>query len=193
MMMSDPPDEVGLSFDRISAIRDRQTQTRIARTEQLMRLVAYFRARLAEYLTRTDPISGARLIDIGVDENRAHGGIAIILAMFDGSKMKFAVDSLGRYSHASMPDVFGSIGKIVEIRIPDDLTRADICYLAPGDTRGPIRLEQVETFLVAILTKTAQTIEAQADEPLATPPILSIVPPPAPAPEPAATLAADAG
>ena len=195
-------DDLQGSFARISAIRDRQTQTRVSRSEQLTRLVAYFRARLADFLTKTDPITGARLIDIGIDENKAHGGIAVILAVFDGSKLKIAVDSLGRYSHAAVPDVFSAIGKIVDVRVSDDLARADLCYLAPGDTRGPIRLEPVETFLVAMLSKTAQTIEAQADEPLAaTPPMPIVMPiatpaaqapvetpaPPLP-PEPAASL-----
>jgi hypothetical protein len=138
------------SFARISAIRDRQTQTRIARSEQLARLVAYFRATLVEYLTRTDPITGARLVDIGVDESKAHGGFSVVLALFDGSKLKIAVDALGRYSHASVPDIFAQIGRIVEVRVLDDFTRADICYLAPGDSRGPIRIEPVDTFLLAI-------------------------------------------
>jgi hypothetical protein len=155
------------SFARISAIRDRQTQTRIARSEQLARLVAYFRATLVEYLTRTDPITGARLVDIGVDESKAHGGFSVVLALFDGSKLKIAVDALGRYSHASVPDIFAQIGRIVEVRVLDDFTRADICYLAPGDSRGPIRIEPVDTFLLAMLSKAAESIEAQSDEPSA--------------------------
>lgn len=162
-MVPTVPDDLHESLARISAIRERQTQTRLARSEQLARLVAYFRVNLSEYLTRTDPISGARLIDIGVDENKAHGGLAVVLALFDGSKFKIAVDPAGRYSHAAMPEIFGLVGKIVEIRVPDDLSRADLCYLAPGDTRGPVRLEPIETFLVAMLEKTAHAIEAQAD------------------------------
>jgi hypothetical protein len=167
-------DDLYSSFARITAVRARQTQTRIARSEQLTRLAGYFRIMLADYLSRTDPITGARLVDIGVDENKASGGMAVVVAMFDGSKFKIAVDSLGRYSHASQPEIFGTVGKIVEVRVPDDFSRADLCYLAPGDTRGPVRLEPVETFLLAMLAKTAQVIEAQADEPLAAAPPLQI-------------------
>jgi hypothetical protein len=170
-------DDLHASFARISAVRGRQTQSRIARSEQLARLVGYFRILLADYLTRTDPITGSRLVDIGIDEHRAHGGgVAVVVAFFDGSKFKISVDNMGRFTQASTPEIFGSVGKIVEVRVPDDFSRADLCYLAPGDTRGPIRLEPIETFLLAMLNKTAQSIEAQADDQLAPVP-LPVAPP----------------
>ena len=149
-------DDLHASFARIAAIRDRQTQTRIARSEQLTRLLAYFRVILAGYLTRTDPITGARLVDIGTDESKAHGGLSIVLAIFDGSKMKISVDALGRFAHASVPDIFAGVGRIVEIRVADDLAHADLYYLSPGDLRGPIQIEPIDTVLFAMLAKTAE-------------------------------------
>ena len=152
------------TFARISATRERQAQMRLDRSEQLARLAAYLRATLATYLTTVDPISGSRLVDVGIDESKTQGGLAVVLAMFDGSKFKISVDALGRFTHAAVPEIFAAVGKIVEVRVSKDLSSAELCYLAPGEARGPVRLEPVETFLLAMITKSAETVEGQAGD-----------------------------
>jgi hypothetical protein len=62
-MLANVSDALKVSYARIVAARARQVALRAERIGQLERLVSYLRAKLADFLTQVDPISGARLLD----------------------------------------------------------------------------------------------------------------------------------
>jgi hypothetical protein len=162
-MLADVSDALKVSYARIVAARARQVALRAERIEQLERLVSYLRAKLADFLTQVDPISGARLLDVGAEESRAGGGFAVVLAGFDGSRLKIAVDALGHYTYASLPDVFTGIGRILAVRVSADLAHAEFDYVASAQP-GTVRTSNVDSLVLALLDRAAGAAEAEAAE-----------------------------
>jgi len=157
------------SFERIGAARQRQLELRTERIANLSRLQDYLRSRLGEFLTNTDPITGSRLIDVGFEENRAHGGATLVVVIFEGSRMKITVDAFGRFTHAAMPDVFESVSKIVGLRVPEDLSKAEFDYIAANDETAGILTAEIDDMIQALIVRGAEALERDALEARAQP------------------------
>jgi hypothetical protein len=162
-MLANVSDALKVSYARIVAARARQVALRAERIGQLERLVSYLRAKLADFLTQVDPISGARLLDVGAEESRGGGGFAVVLAGFDGSRLKIAVDALGHYTYASLPDVFTAITRIVEVRVTADLAHAEFDYVDSAQAGTP-RTSSFDSLVLALLDRAAAAAEAEAAE-----------------------------
>src|ERR1700729_445787 len=157
-------EDLEATLSRILAARERQISLRNRRVEQLTQLLDYLRVRLSTFLTTTDPISGTRLLDVGADEVRGQGGLAIIVAAFDGSRLKIAVEALGRYSFASHPEALGDVGTILDVRVSPDFTSAVFDFVSASLESGTLTGD-IDTLVLALLDHAALTIEAATEQP----------------------------
>ena len=178
------------NFDRILAARERLLEIRAERVGTIMRLQSYLRARLDDFFTNVDPISGSRLADLGAEGSKGAGEMALILAMFDGSRMRIGVDGSGRFSHDADPNVFEGIDEILDFDVSADFTSASFDYIPSGSpSRRPARVS-FDGFVDRLVQNTLETIEAAvvpvhlavAPAPAAQTAPLQAAPPPAPAP-----------
>ena len=152
------------SYLRIMDARDRQVKLRDERVRQVMKLNDYLRAKLADFLTNVDPITGSRLMEMGTEADRSGlGGMTFVLAVFEGSKLKIAVDPYGRFSHAAEPDVFAEVGRIERIRVATDMTRAEIEYFPTGsDGSGETQSIRVDGLLASLVRRAADALDAES-------------------------------
>jgi hypothetical protein len=167
------------NFDRIVAARERLLEVRAERVASILRLQSYLRARLDDFFTNLDPISGNRLADLGSEGSKASGEMTMILAMFDGSRMRIAVDGMGRYIHEAEPNVFEGIGEILNFDISPDFATASIDYVPVGSaTRRPVRAV-FDNYVDRLVQHTLESIEGEIAAPAAavpSAPILQAVP-----------------
>jgi hypothetical protein len=163
------------NFDRIVAARERLLEVRAERVASILHLQSYLRARLDEFFTNLDPISGTRLADLGSEGSKATGEMTMILAMFDGSRMRIAVDGMGRFSHEAEPNVFEGIGEILNFDISPDFATASIDYVPMGSaSRRPVRAV-FDTYVDRLVQHTLESIEGEV-VPGTSAPILQAVP-----------------
>jgi hypothetical protein len=149
------------NFDRIVAARERLLEVRAERVASILRLQSYLRARLDEFFTNLDPISGSRLADLGSEGSKASGEMTMILAMFDGSRMKIAVDGMGRYSHEAEPNVFEGVGEILNFDISPDFATASMDYVpTAGASRRPVRVT-FDGYVDRLVQHTLESIEGE--------------------------------
>ena len=149
------------NFDRIVAARERLLEIRAERVATIMRLQSYLRARLDDFFTNVDPVSGSRLADLGAEGAKASGEMALILAMFDGSRMKIGVDGTGRFNHDASPNVFEDIEEILSIDVSPDFVTASIEYVPAGSqTRRPARVS-FDGFVDRLVQHTLEAIESE--------------------------------
>ncbi len=150
------------NFDRIVAARERLLEVRADRVGTILRLQNYLRARLDDFFTNLDPVSGSRLADLGAEGSKAAGEITLILAMFDGSRMRIGVDGSGRFNHESNPNVFENVGEILNFDISADFTTASVDFVPVGSPTGrPVRAP-FDVFVDLIVQHTLESIEAEA-------------------------------
>lgn len=148
------------NFDRILAARERLLEIRAERVSTIMRVQSYLRARLDDFFTNVDPISGSRLADLGAEGSKGAGEMALILAMFDGSRMRISVDGSGRFSHDAEPNVFEGIDEILDFDVSPDFASASFDYIPAGSTTGRPARVSLDGFVDRLVQNTLETIEA---------------------------------
>jgi hypothetical protein len=156
------PNDLKQSYQRIMAARLRLVENRNARVAGLLRLQAYLRKRLADFFTNLDPITGARLAELGLEGSKAHGDIALTLAFFEGSRFKITIDQFGGLRLLSEPNVFEDVGTLVGLHVAEDLSAADIEFLAPGEGATHVRSAGLSTYLDALIEHAVQNVEREA-------------------------------
>lgn len=162
------PAEFKRSLERILAARERLLEARSERIGQLLRLRLYLRTVLNEFMEKTDPITGMRLVEVLAEGNKAKGEGAVNVSFFNGSKMRIEVDKVGAFSQSAEPDVFGEIGKILAIRVRPDLSGADFDYLPPGgDESQQSHTADLTAYVAALLDHVVADLEAQSGTPAA--------------------------
>ncbi len=162
-MQSGVPRDFKGSFERIVAARARQIELRNVRSENLSRLREYLRVRLSEFLTNTDPVTGSRLIDIGFEENKAHGASTLVVVVFEGSRLKITVDGIGNFTYASLPDLFDTVARMVDLRVAGDLSKAEFDYV-PLNDQSRVLTSDVDDIVQALIMRAAEGIERKALE-----------------------------
>ncbi len=181
-------------FDRIISARERLLALRAERVNVIVSLQSYLRARFDEFFTNVDPISGSRLADLGVDGSKGAGEMSLIFAMFDGSRMRIAVDAFGQFSYEADPNVFEDIAELIGFEVSPDFAQATVEYVPAGSPTGrPVRVG-FDVFVDRLVRNTVDVIEAQANPapPVGRVPDIHIAPAPAayaPEPMPAAPAA----
>jgi hypothetical protein len=156
------PTDLKERYKRIMAAREQIIDMRTARVAELLRLQAYLRNRLTDYFTNLDPITGSRLAELGIEGNKAHGDIALTLALFEGSRLKIAVDAYGRFSFAAEPNVFAEIGTLVGLHVAEDLSVAEVEYIAPGEGQTHVHSAGFSAYLEALIDHAVETVEREA-------------------------------
>jgi hypothetical protein len=116
-------------LERVLAARLQLLAVRSQRAQVLLRLGEYLRSTLGDFLVAIDPVGGQRLAEINVTTNRSAGTVAVVLAFFDGTSLRIAVDARGRLEHETAPPgAIGEIARIVEIGVTPDGTRAALAF-----------------------------------------------------------------
>jgi hypothetical protein len=145
---------------RIVAARQRLLDVRGERIEQLLRLRTYLRALLSDFVTNVDPVTGQRLVEIAAEGSKSNGDMAMTLALFEGTKLRFAVDSLGRFSASTVPgELMNEVGKIVGLRVGTDATRAEFDY-EPAGQPGVRKVGDVAKLVALIVERAAVSVES---------------------------------
>ena len=145
---------------RIIAARQRLLDVRGERIEQLLRLRTYMRALLSDFVTNVDPVTGQRLAEVAAEGSKSNGDMAMTLAIFEGTKLRFAVDSLGRFSASTVPsELMTEVGKIVGLRVSGDSSRAEFDY-EPAGQPGVRKIGDVAKLVALIVDRAAQSVES---------------------------------
>jgi hypothetical protein len=147
------------NFDRIVAARERLLEVRSGRVGTILRLQSYLRARLDDFFTNLDPVSGSRFADLGAEGSKGAGEMALILAMFDGSRMRIGVDGSGRFNHESNPNVFEDVEEILNFDISADFTTASIDFVPVGSPTGRAVRAPFDAFVDRLVQHTLESIE----------------------------------
>jgi hypothetical protein len=160
------PAEFKRGLERILAARERLLEVRGERIGQLMRLRLYLRTILSEFMEKTDPIGGMRLVEVQAEGNKTKGEGALSLTFFDGSRLRVEVDKGGTFSQNAEPDVFKGVGKILSIRVRPDLSGADFDYMPIGaGEKAEVKTAEFSPYVAALLDHVVAEMEAQAGGP----------------------------
>ncbi|GAC1540138.1 MAG: hypothetical protein NVS3B16_01960 [Vulcanimicrobiaceae bacterium] len=146
------------------AARQRLLDVRSHRIEQLLRVRVVMRALLADFFETLDPIVNVRLAEVSAEGSKAHGVLAISLSFFEGTRMRLAVDTSGRFSHeVSIPSAFDDVARILEIDVSSDLSGAGVLYEPIGAPDVRRRLDLVAVTL-ALLAHAVAAVEDEAND-----------------------------
>jgi len=171
------PIDIEGGYARLIAARQLLLDVRQARSETLQRLRSYARAQLVRFMGTTDPVTGARLLDISAEGNKQNGDLAITMAFFDGSKLVVAVDRSGHYSGAVTPaHAVPDFGRVLDVRVAADDSSAQI-VCEPPHAPGTEHVFEVLDLVALLLDNTVAVLEAEV-------PVIA----PEPAPETAGRL-----
>ncbi len=145
---------------RIVAARQRVLDIRGERIEQLLRLRTYLRALLSDFVTNVDPVTGARLAEINAEGSKTNGDLAMTLSLFEGTKLRFEVDSLGRFGVSTVPaELMSEVGRIVDLRVAPDASRAEFSY-EPAAQPGTKKTGDVAKLVALIVERAVATVES---------------------------------
>jgi hypothetical protein len=145
---------------RILAARQRLLDVRGERIEQLLRLRTYLRTLLGEFVTNVDPVSGQRLAEVSAEGSKATGDMSVIFAIFEGTKLRFSVDNLGRFSATTTPvELMADIGRLVGLRVSADAARAEFDYEPVGQP-GVRKVGDVAKLVALVIERAAISVES---------------------------------
>ena len=144
------------------AARQRMIDARSERIEQLLRVRAVLRAMLGDFLETLDPITNVRLVEVSAEGSKAHGDLSIALGFFEGTRLRLAVDKHARFSHAvSIPSAFDDVARILDVRVPNDLSAAEVSY-EPSPAPGTRRTLDLVEVVMQLLAHAVASVEAEA-------------------------------
>jgi hypothetical protein len=181
--------QISRGLSRILTARQGLLDLRGARCEALQRFREYARERLGDFVANTDPITGMRIVELSAEGNRTTGELGIVLAFFEGTRLRVAVDQYAKLSaESTLPDALPAIGRVLDVVVGMDLARAELLYEpagAPAGTRKTLNLADV---LDRLIDHAAGAVEEALRHALATatPPLAAV--PAAPAPRQSVTL-----
>jgi len=134
---------------------------RAERNEELLRLRAFLRTMLGESASAVDPLSGVRVAEVMAEGSKANGDLALTLAFFDGTKLRIAVDSHGRFEAGTTPAHLFPHERVLDVRVASDGSRAEIDVIeADGATQ---RTVDVAALVARVLEHAVTAIEAETN------------------------------
>jgi hypothetical protein len=168
------PLQLKTGFGRIVAARQALVDVRAARWETLQRFKNFAKAKMGDFISTTDPISGQRLADISAGGDKARGEAAMVLGMFEGTRMRLTVDAHGQFgAEINPPEMFADVGRVVDIDVPMDLSRAVMVYepaAGPAGSRRTLDLDEVITRMVENAARVVEEELGDAASPSTAPP-----------------------
>lgn len=124
------------SCARIAAGRSRLVAARLGRNEQVSRLRVYLQQQFGDFVKAVDPVTGTRLVELLAEGSKAKGDLVLAVALFEGSRLRFAVNATGRLDCTSVPpDILAEFGEAVDLDVAEDLSRASIVFQSSDGAR----------------------------------------------------------
>jgi hypothetical protein len=115
------------------AARERLLEVRSERAARLHQLRSLLLEKFASFLTATDPVSGARLAEIAAEGSKQHGDVSVILAFFDGTRMRVGVDRSARFAFEVSPrTVVPDPGELLDVLVAPDGSNVQLLFRPPG-------------------------------------------------------------
>jgi len=175
----DMPVQLKQGFGRIVAARQRLVDVRAARWDTLQRFKNFAKAKLSDFIGTTDPVTGQRFADVSAGGDKARGEAAMVLALFEGTRLRLTVDVSGHYGlECNPPDLLSDVARIVDIVVPADLSRAEMIYEAASGPRGSLRKLDLYDVIVRMVDVAAAGVEEEIGEAGRDPAARLAVPPP---------------
>jgi hypothetical protein len=169
----DMPHQLKNGFARIAAARQTMIEVRSARSETLQRFKNLAKAKLADFITNTDPVTGARFADVSAGGDKARGESAMILSFFEGTRFRLTVDTCAQFHAETEPaELLADVGRVIDIVVPMDLSRAEMTYEPASGPSGSKRTLDLVDLIVRMVDNAARTVEEQLGDaaPSAAPP-----------------------
>jgi len=139
--------QMSRGLTRILTARQSLLDLRSARCEALQRFREYARERLGDFVANTDPITGMRIVELSAEGNRTTGELGIVLAFFEGTRLRISVDQYANLSaEATLPEALPAIARVLDVIVGMELDRAELVYEpvgAPVGTRKTLNLADV--------------------------------------------------
>jgi hypothetical protein len=174
--------QISRGLSRILTARQGMLDLRSARCEALQRFREYARERLGDFVAHTDPITGMRIVELSAEGNRSTGELGIVLAFFEGTRLRLGVDQYAKLSaESTLPDALPAIGRVLDVVVGMELDRAELSYEPAGAPAGTRKTLDLADVLDRLIEHAAGAVEDALRHAMATDtPSLAAVPPPAP-------------
>jgi hypothetical protein len=161
----DMPAQLNRGLTRILAARQGLLDLRAVRSEMLLRFRAYAQAKLGDFVSNVDPITGMRIIELSAEGSKATGELAIVLACFEGTRLRVSVDSHAHLSvEASLPGVLPDVTRVFDVVVSADLSHAELVYEPKGAPPGTRRSADLSDILERMIDHAAQSLESVLGE-----------------------------
>jgi hypothetical protein len=161
----DMPVQLKQGFGRIVAARQRMVDVRAARWETLQRFKNFAKSQLQDFISTTDPVSGQRLADLSAGGDKARGEAAMVLSFFEGTRLRLTVDTSGQYgSESNPPEILGDIGRIIDIIVPVDLSRAEMIFETVAGPKGALHKLDLNEIIARMVDNAVRTVEEEVGE-----------------------------
>jgi hypothetical protein len=128
------PADIKGGYARILKARERLLEVRAERAARLLLLRDLLMKRFTPFMQTTDPVTGMRLADVAAEGSKLNGDLAIVLAFFEGTRFRVAVDVLARYTYDVAPEgVLPDLGELLDVQVSGSGSSATlICKTADG-------------------------------------------------------------
>jgi hypothetical protein len=161
----DMPVQLKQGFGRIVAARQRMVDVRAARWETLQRFKNFAKSKLLDFISATDPVSGQRLADLAAGGDKVRGEAAMVLSFFEGTRLRLTVDASGQYGYESNPpEILGDVGKIVDIIVPADLSRAEMIFELGSGSKAVRHTLDLYDVILRMVDNAARTVEEEVGD-----------------------------
>jgi hypothetical protein len=154
------PQQLKNGFGRIVAARQTMVDVRAARWETLQRFKNFAKSKMTDFISTTDPVTGQRLADISAGGDKGRGEAAMVLGLFEGTRLRLTVDVHGQYgAESTPPELLGDVGRVVEVLVPMDLSRAEMVYEPLAGPRGSRRTLDLSDVITRMVENAAVVVE----------------------------------
>jgi hypothetical protein len=171
------PSQLKPGLARILAARQRMIELRSLRSEALQRYRSYARTGLADFIMNVDPISGSRLVEVAAEGSKANCDLSVAVAFFEGSHLRLSIDARGTLTIAATPPgVLPHIGRVLDLIVPMDNSRAELVYEPAEGPPGARRVLDLSEVLCRLVDHAAKAVESELGE-IATTPVAAAPPP----------------
>jgi hypothetical protein len=162
-------------------------ELRLARSEALQRYRSYARTRLGDFIANVDPISGSRLVEVAAEGSKVNCDLSVALAFFEGSHLRLSIDARGTLTiEATPPEVLPHIGRVLDLIVPLDHSRAELVYEPSEGPHGARRSLDLAEVMRRLVDYAAKSVENELSE--ITPPAPAAPAPRAAVPVPKAAM-----
>ena len=147
-------------FGRIVAARQTMVDVRAARWETLQRFKNFAKSKMGDFVGTMDPVTGQRLADISAGGDKGRGEAAMVLSLFEGTRLRLTVDVHGQYGFESNPpELLSDVGRVVDVHVPMDLSRAEMLYEPASGPRGSRRTLDLGDIIARMVENAARVVE----------------------------------